>query len=69
MLRDAVFVFQLAWVCVCFCLDQPSAGSVFSRSVELGFSPFPLWPHSVPCGFSPRYCSSTARSHAVYLLE
>ena len=38
MLRDAVFVFQLDWVCACF--SQSSAGSVFSRSVELGFSPF-----------------------------
>ena len=57
------------FVSVFLCLDQPSAGSVFSRSVELGFSPFPLWPHSVPCGSSPRYCSSTASSHAIYLLE
>ena len=54
---------------VFLCLDQPSAGSVFSRSLELGSSPFPLWSHSVPCGSSPRYCSSMACSNAVYLLE
>ena len=54
---------------VSFCLNQPSAGSVFSRSVMLGLSPFPLWPHSVPCGSSPGYCPSIPCRHAAYFLE
>ena len=70
MLRDAVLFSSLpGFVSVFLCLDQPSAGSVFSCYAKAGFSPFPLWPHSVPCGSSPRYCSSMACSHAIYLLE
>ena len=65
MLRDAVFMFELDWACACFGLNQPPAGSVLPRSVELGFSPFPLWPNLVPCRPSPGFCSTMGFSPTV----